>query len=75
MLARFLIEEFERVTNALSIIQTSEVAPIQHAHSTVSFPDLETRLWIAGASWILLGGLAFLLNRLRHRVDQSAGIT
>lgn len=40
----------------------------------VVFPDMETRLIIAGAGVIVLGGLAALLNAKRNRVDTEAGI-
>jgi hypothetical protein len=40
----------------------------------VVFPDMETRLIIAGAGVFVLGGLAALLNAKRKRVDTEAGL-
>ncbi len=40
----------------------------------VVFPDMETRLGIAGVGFVVLGGLAALLNAKRRRADVKAGI-
>lgn len=74
MLALLTGEYFYVIESAVLKIQTSGGAPIQDAHQLIFFPHLETRLWIAAMSWMLLGGLAFLLDRVRRRVDQSSGV-
>lgn len=40
----------------------------------VVFPDVTTRLMIAGAGVFVLGGMALFLNAKRKQLDKEAGI-
>ncbi len=54
--------------------QSRPRAEVVKTNQGVFFPDVTTRLMIAAAGVLALGGMAFFLNAKRKQLDREAGI-
>lgn len=67
-----------KITRALLMLIVQEGFPVvaysfqQSSRSPVLFPGIEERMNILALGVVLLGGLIFLLNRLRQKSDRRS---